>query len=236
MIGIVSDIHGNYEALRTVLRELKSLRVKTIVCLGDIAGYYSQINQCCETLRKMDVAAIMGNHDWYLVSGQGCPRSNSANACLDYQRRVISPDNLKWLSSLPRKLSLKEISMRHGGWDDPLDEYIKPSAEYFEGTGLKQKLFASGHTHVPYIWKSGAFIYCNPGSVGQPRDGNPEAAYALYDGESFTIRREPYDIGATQKCMKEAGFTEYFYENLSSGTRIGGKIDTPETVYGSALP
>ena len=80
MIGIISDVHGNYSALSRVLARLDALGVSRIICLGDTAGYYCQVNECCDALRERAVFSVMGNHDWYLARQQRCPRSNSANA------------------------------------------------------------------------------------------------------------------------------------------------------------
>ncbi|WP_447890198.1 metallophosphoesterase family protein [Pseudomonas hormoni] len=222
MIGIISDIHGNHVALSTVLNKLDELGVTEIICLGDIGGYYCQINECCETLRQRRVFSIMGNHDWYLAKGEACPRSNSANDCLNYQRKVIFPDNLAWLASLPERSQVHGLDIVHGGWNDPIDEYVRPSSEYF--SVLPGKFFASGHTHVQTVWSDGEKTYCNPGSVGQPRDGDPRAAFATWDGYSFHIHRIEYDIDQIQRKMALAGFTPYYSENLSKGTSIGGKI------------
>lgn len=222
MIGIISDVHGNYSALRTVLAKLDALGVSRIICLGDTAGYYSQVNECCEALRERNIFSVMGNHDWYLARNERCPRSNSANACLDYQQRVVTSQNLAWLGSLPERSTEDGLSVVHGGWNDPLDEYLRPSQAYF--APLPGRYFASGHTHVQHLWSGEGKAYCNPGSVGQPRDGDPRAAFATWDGEAFNLHRVEYDIGETQLAMKSAGFTPYFYENLDIGSQIGGRI------------
>ncbi len=224
MIGIISDIHGNYPALLAVLSRLDAMGVSEVVCLGDIGGYYSQINECCDALRQRGIFSLMGNHDWYLTSGEGCPRSNSANACLDYQRKVISPINLEWLRTLSPAAEKHGIRLVHGGWNDPIDEYIRPSEKYFEP--LDGDYFASGHTHVPCIWYGSGKTYCNPGSVGQPRDGDPRASFAIFEDGNFKLCRIEYEIEKTQQMMLEIGFPPYFYENLISGTRIGGGIST----------
>ncbi|HRN82799.1 metallophosphoesterase family protein [Nitrosomonas europaea] len=222
MIGIISDIHGNYPALQAVLSRLDAMGVTDIICLGDIAGYYSQVNECCETLRQRNIFSLMGNHDWYLATGEGCPRSNSANTCLEYQRKVISSDNLEWLRTLIPAAEMYGIKIVHGGWNDPIDEYTRPSEKYFEL--LEGRYFASGHTHVPCVWSGLEKTYCNPGSVGQPRDGDPRASFAVFDGNGFNLYRTEYEIQRTQDMMSEAGFKSYFYENLTNGTRIGGGI------------
>lgn len=224
MIALISDVHGNYPALQAVLARLDELGLSDIVCLGDTGGYYSQVNECCNALRDRGVFSLMGNHDWYLAAGTECPRSNSANACLDYQRRVITPENLAWLKSLTPSAEVHGIQIVHGGWGDPVDEYVKPSEQYFGA--LAGRYFASGHTHVPCVWSGGGKTYCNPGSVGQPRDGDPRASFALWNGTAFTLNRIDYDIRATQHAMAEAGFPSYYYENLSRGVRIGGKNDS----------
>lgn len=221
MIGLISDIHGNAAALEAVLASLDAMGVERIVCLGDVAGYYSEVNACCAMLRDRQIPTIMGNHDWYLASGSSCERSRSANDCLDYQRTVIEPGHLEWLKGLPQQLAIDELQLIHGGWKDPLEEYLVPSDEYFEH--LNGRFFVSGHLHVQYVWKGIRVIYCNTGAVGQPRDGDARAAFATWDGADFGLHRVPYDIDRTANAMRAAGFSEYYYENLYAGTQIGGK-------------
>lgn len=223
MIGIISDIHGNHVALRAALTKLDEMGVDEIICLGDIGGYYCQINECCEELQSRNIFSLMGNHDWYLANDEGCPRSTSANKCLEYQQSVISDANKSWLASLKPQAQRDKLHIVHGGWNDPLDEYMTPSSDYF--SCFEGKLFASGHTHVPIVWQGNGKTYCNPGAVGQPRDGDPRASFATLDGNSFMLHRVEYDIGRIQQEMKAAGFEAYFYENLTIGARIGGKID-----------
>lgn len=224
MIGIISDVHGNHVALAAVLERLDAMGASKIICLGDVAGYYSQINECCDALRARNIFTLMGNHDLYLASGTRCPRSNSANRCLDYQRSVISATNLAWLAGLPEAATVHGIRVVHGGWNDPIDEYMKPTAEYFSHLGGNH--FASGHTHVPCVHASQGKTYCNPGSVGQPRDGNPLASFATWDGAAFSLCRVAYEIGLVQAHMAAAGFNDYFYRNLEDGTQIGGTVSS----------
>lgn len=127
------------------------------------------------------------------------------------------------MQSLKSQAVYKEFNIVHGGWNDPIDEYVIPSASYFES--LEGHYFCSGHTHIPIIWAGCGKVYCNPGSIGQPRDGDAKASFAVWDGRSFSIVRIQYDYQLTQRAMAEAGFEPYFYENLAIGSRIGGKID-----------
>ena len=217
MIAVISDIRGNYEALKQVLRVIDNMSVEQIYCLGDVVGYYTQINECCEELRKRKVRCVMGNHDWYMVSGSNCPRSRSVNDCLAYQRRIITQENKKWLSTFPVILKEYGVTMVHGGWNNPIDEYLEPQEQYFRP--LEGRMFVSGHTHVQKIEKYGDIIYCNPGSVGQPRDGDNRAAFAVYDGEEFQLYRVPYNIGKIGELMEMEGFSGYYYGCLNDASR-----------------
>ncbi len=217
MIALISDIHGNYTALQEVLKQIDEMKISEIYCLGDVVGYYSQINECCEELQKRNVKCLMGNHDWYMVAKSFCPRSNSVNDCLKYQRKIISPQNSAWLSTFPIFRQVGNLSLVHGGWCNPIDEYLEPDEEYFDK--IEGKFFASGHNHCQTLKKFGAKIYCNPGSIGQPRDGDNRAAFATFDGENFQLYRVEYDFDKVGKLMDEAGFNGYYYGCLKTGSK-----------------
>lgn len=217
-IAFISDIHGNFEALKAVLSEVDRLGVDTVYCAGDIVGYYSQINECCDLLRARAIPCVMGNHDWYMAGGGFCLRSRSVNDCIAYQRKVISAINLAWIKTLPVQLQIGEVRMVHGGWGDPIDEYLKPSAEYFEK--MEGSIFVSGHTHVQKLETFDGKTYCNPGSVGQPRDGDPRAAFALYKEGRFTLHRVVYDMQPVFDQMEAAGFNDYYYGGLKTGSKV----------------
>jgi predicted phosphodiesterase len=216
-IGIISDIHGNYEALQTVLAELDAMNITEIYCLGDVVGYYSQVNECCDALRKRNIPCLMGNHDWYMASGGFCPRSKSVNDCLVYQRKVITQENIEWLRTFAVQRFVGSIHMVHGGWADPIDEYLlEPNAEYF--SRIEGKNFVSGHTHFQSLHTFNDKTYCNPGSVGMPRDNDPRAAFATFDGE-FTLHRIEYNMQVVFDLMDKAGFNDYYYGCLKTGAR-----------------
>lgn len=217
MIAIISDVHGNFEALKSVLAKIDELGISEIYCLGDVVGYYSQVNECCEELRKRNVKCVMGNHDWYMATDSFCPRSHSANDCLEYQRKVITKENKEWIKSFPFIRNEYGISMVHGSWANPIDDYLEPTKEYFEK--LNGKYFASGHCHVQRVENYGDKIYCNPGSVGQPRDNNPLAAFAIFDGNNFKTYRVEYDIKKVGELMDKAGFNKYYYGCLKTGAK-----------------
>lgn len=215
MIAIISDIHGNYAALKSVLRRIDELNITETYCLGDVAGYYTQINECCDELRRRNILSIMGNHDWYMAGDGHCLRSQSANDCIAYQRKIITPENKAWIASFPLFRQVGPLHMVHGGWDNPVDEYLEPTKEYFDR--LSGTHFVSGHSHVQTLLDFGNKVYCNPGSVGQPRDGNPMAAFCTWNGNKFELHRVEYDIDEVGNAMKDCGFDNYYYSRLRTG-------------------
>jgi putative phosphoesterase len=224
MIALISDIHGNFEALKEALKSIDGMDIKEVYCLGDVVGYYSQVNECCDELRKRNIECIMGNHDWYLASEGFCARSKTANDCIQYQKKIISKENLEWIQSFPVYKKTEKLFMVHGGWGvDPIDEYLlEPSKEYFEK--LTGNYFCSGHTHIQRLDKYGGKVYCNPGSVGQPRDGDNRAAFATWDDKSseFKLHRVEYNFKKVGELMEKAGFSGYYYERLAVGAKDNG--------------
>lgn len=221
-IGIFSDIHGNYPALRAVMEALKRHRCEALICLGDICGYYPFVNECIDYLRQSDTICLKGNHDSYLLGESSCPRSTTVNECIAYQQKVITPDNLEWLATLSPQHQADNLLAVHGGLNDPLDEYV--TSFDFDRAAREHpsiKVFLSGHTHIPLLQSKGDLLYCNPGSVGQPRDYDPRAAYAVMEDGRIELHRTTYPIAATAEAMAQAGFTDYYYRNLFHGCRIG---------------
>lgn len=216
-IGIISDIHGNYEALKAVFNQLDKMDVSSVYCLGDVVGYYSQVNECCNELRKREILCLMGNHDWYMAGGGYCPRSKSVNDCLVYQRSVITQENLEWVKTFKMYHEFENIKMVHGGWADPIDEYLDPTAEYF--ANVEGEYFLSGHTHIQSLNVFGNKTHCNPGSIGQPRDNNPQSAFAVFDDGNITMHRVNYDMEKVFYLMRQAGFNDYYYGNLINGSK-----------------
>ena len=222
-IAVISDIHGNYPALKAVLDDIDSDGIKDVICLGDIVGYYCQVNECIDVLRERKIYSLLGNHDYYMISGTCC-NSRTVKMCIDYQKTIIRQDNIEWLSSLKSEYDTRDISYRHGGWNDAVEERIS----VFDFSWVKdfsQKLYFSGHTHIQGIQKNetSGKIYCNPGSVGQPRDDKPSAAYAIIGPEGkIELRRVDYDIDEIVNKMKEAKQGEWIWTGLYTGEKVGG--------------
>jgi predicted phosphodiesterase len=224
MIAIVSDIHGNLSALRSVLDAIERMGCSRIISLGDVTGYYAEPGKCIDLLIEHDAIQLLGNHDNYLVKGTGCPRSTTVNDLLKHQRKAVTEEQVRFLSSLKPRYDEGDNSFVHGGWLDPLDQYLYTiSDSLFPDQG---KRFFSGHTHVQVLATMSGKTYCNPGSIGQPRDGDPRASFATLKGQEVCLHRVPYDIDETVRAMRKAGFVEpRLWENLYIGAQIGGRID-----------
>lgn len=220
MIAIISDVHGNYPALKAVLNEIDNLNCTNILSLGDVCGYYCMVNECIEELRMRDVINIMGNHDYYIANNEKCGRSYTANLCLEYQRKIIKNDNLTWIKKSVSKYCSPDFCAVHGGWNDYLDEYIDDFS--FLDKETKIKYYISGHTHIQKLVRGKKAVYVNPGSVGQPRDYKNTAAFCLIDdNQEIILKRVKYDIDLMSKKMKEVGFPERVSLCLYYGVKIG---------------
>ncbi|MEE3719335.1 metallophosphoesterase family protein [Tumidithrix elongata RA019] len=223
MIAILSDIHSNLSALQAALSDAVERGCTRFISLGDVAGYHAQTGECIDLLMAHNAINIMGNHDSYLVHGSFCPRSSIVSSIIKYQMSIITTEQKTWLSqSLP---SYREGGnyFLHGGPDDLQDQYLYTISEQIIPNGVVN-LFA-GHTHVQSLVRFSQKRFCNPGSVGQPRDGDCRAAYAILKEEEITLYRVPYDIDRTADAMKLAGFSAMHYENLYVGAQIGGRVD-----------
>lgn len=227
MIAILSDVHANFAALKAVLDDAKLQGCDQYICLGDVAGYHTDINQCIEALSEIpELVLIRGNHDQYLISGGGCPRSRHVTLTLQYQRGIIKNKNLQWLTQSLPNYSTEQTYYTHGGPRDNLEQYLYSVSDTVFPKDILRLVV--GHTHVQTELVFGNKTFCNPGSVGQPRDGDPRAAYAILADGKFILRRVHYDIEQTQERMSAAGFPTYSYANLSIGAQVGGRVDSIE--------
>lgn len=226
MIAVVSDIHGNLPALRAVLGKIDELGCDRIISLGDVTGYYAQPSECMELLVERDAIQLLGNHDQYLVAGSGCPRSRLVSELLEHQEKVVTRQQVSFLSRLESRYDEGDASFVHGGWRDPLDQYIyRVKPELFPA---EFQFYFCGHTHVQCsVPLDDGRLFCNPGSVGQPRDGDCRSAFAVFSGTDVELHRVEYDIEEAVKAMRDAGFEDdRLWINLYEGAQIGGRIDT----------
>jgi putative phosphoesterase len=219
-VAVIADVHGNHPALAAVLEDIHRCGASRIYCLGDLVGYYCMINETIALLREWEVVCILGNHDYALAFGRGeIGRSRTATSVLKRQLEYITPEGLSFLESLPRSVAFRAEGRSyfgvHGGLDDALDEYIREiSPAYLEAHGFDADVLLSGQTHVPMHVVLGEKAYANPGSVGQPRDGDPRASYMLIEGERIVFRRVPYDVERIIGEMRRMGFPEALSASL----------------------
>lgn len=223
-IAVISDVHGNLPALSAVLSEIDRIGCGRIVSLGDVSGYYAEPADCLDELVSRGATQLLGNHDNYLVQGGSCDRSKLVSELIIHQRKEMSPRHLGVLREMTSQVDEEDRRYVHGSWENPVDGYLyRVTLEDLPGP---QKFFFAGHTHVQFLGTIGEKTFCNPGSVGQPRDGDPRAAFAVCDGGSVSLHRVEYDIEKTILAMRRVGYTApYLWENLRIGAQIGGRID-----------
>lgn len=223
MLAILSDIHGNLPALQAVMKDALARGCDRFISLGDVVSYCAQPGECIDLLSQYNATNILGNHDSYLTTNSNCPRSKAVSKIIEHHRKIVTESQLDWLKKSLPLLREEAALFVHGGPDDPQDQYIYTvSNKIFPKT---VQLLFSGHTHVQILVNFEGKIYCNPGSVGQPRDGDLRAAYATLDNGMVNLHRVAYDVDKTVAAMKNAGYEAFYYENLYKGSQIGGRID-----------
>lgn len=240
-ILILSDIHANLVALETVLRNAGDF--DQIWCLGDIVGYGPEPNACVETLRGYDLVCVAGNHDWAVLDQIDLEDFNpDARRAVLWTREQLQIQNLDWLHALPDNVPplAEQFTVVHGSPRSPIWEYVlTPAVARINFEYLDTPICLVGHTHVPVLYRyhedhtataellpedvpislDSARLMINPGSVGQPRDGDARAAFALLDLEMMTLthHRIEYNILATQLKMGQAQLPMRLITRLSYG-------------------
>jgi predicted phosphodiesterase len=248
MYAVISDIHGNLEALEAVLEDIPE-EVDAIYCLGDVIGYGASPNECCELIRERGIPVISGNHDLAVTD----PETDLAwfnpvaAQAVEWTRDQITADNASFLYSLPREMEHRGAFFVHGSVRDP-DEYILNSATAGDNLSVlkhehpETPICFFGHTHVKAIApfpqsqapvgpsepidlsKDGPYLV-NPGSVGQPRDGDVFASYVLAEGTEPDSERTPsiayrfvdYDLAGAQARIRDAGLPAVLADRLAQG-------------------
>jgi len=221
--AVISDIHANLEAFLSVLAEIDSHRPDAVVCLGDIVGYGADPNACVDIIREREIPSVMGNHD-AAASGATEPWNfnEAAREAVLWTRDELTGENRDFLAALPQRIETEDFMAVHGAISDP-DKYIFSYRDAEPEFGLMGDygLCFFGHTHVPADHKSPAGPkrrLVNPGSVGQPRDRDPRAAFLVYDTESgVEFRRAVYDISAAQGKIIRRGLDSQLAKRLSHG-------------------
>jgi predicted phosphodiesterase len=239
---ILSDIHANLVAFEAVLADVGYF--DKIWCIGDMVGYGPQPNECVERLCEFPHICVAGNHDWAALDKLSDSDFNpDAQLACRWTREKLSPESLEYLENLPRTVIEEGFTLVHGSPRQPIWEYILyPSIAMSNFAYFDTQVCFVGHTHTPMIFRyehlnsggtclplpfpqSGPFplgeerMIINPGSVGQPRDGDPRASYAILDTDEATLEyhRIPYPVEITQRKMMEEGLPLRLIARLGYG-------------------
>jgi putative phosphoesterase len=227
-IVVLSDVHSNLDALRAVIKNFP--KYHELWCLGDIVGYGPQPNEVIEVLQGLrPTIVLMGNHDQAVVTGNVEGFSPHAAKAVKWTREVIGVENRRYLATLKSSARAeregKAIALYHGSPRDPLTEYVFPDMGKVAGHGFVvmagAKILLLGHTHVPMLFRFNGNLLANPGSVGQPRDGDPRASFALLtiaqDQVAFEVQRVEYDMGIVADRIIKSGLPGFLAERLYMG-------------------
>ena len=240
-VVIVADIHSNLEAFEAVLAHAGSGPVDRLWCLGDVVGYAADPGACIALLRRYPHTAVVGNHDLAAIGELDTGDFNSVAArAAAWTGDHLSADERRYLSSLPLVVVEDDFTLAHGSLRQPVWEYLLSSDAAAEHLRLQETPYSLvGHSHVPFVVADNEGsplalapladgdvvrlgedrLIVNPGGVGQPRDGDPRASYAVYDtkARTITLHRVEYDLEKAQRKIREAGLPPYLAERLAYG-------------------
>lgn len=238
-VAVISDVHGNRHALDAVLADIDGMSIDAVWCLGDTVGYGPQPNECCALVRDRAAVALVGNHDLVALGALSVSDFNEdAAAAAVWTSKLLTADARSFLSALAPHAQTDGVDLFHASARDPVWEYVlsgDSALATFEATSAP--LVLVGHSHVALalthdahdvaggLAPDGAEVdlagrwLLNPGSVGQPRDGDPRAAWLLLDlGERVaSFRRVTYPIEQTQVEMRDAGLPDLLVARLARG-------------------
>jgi putative phosphoesterase len=216
-LGVISDVHGNLPALERVLEAMPS--VDMLVCAGDVVGYNPWPAACVDAVRDRGVPTVQGNHDRAVANADAAGFNGMAKAGVDYAREQLGAEAVDWLGALPteRRVADGRVKIVHGHPDDP-DHYTYPR-EFAAGLLDDEELLIMGHTHVQHHAVFSEGIVLNPGSVGQPRDRDSDAAYAVVDLDDRSVAeyRVSYDVDRVVDAVEDTGLPTDIGERLREG-------------------
>lgn len=216
-LGVLSDIHANRVALKAVFDDMPV--VDGLVCAGDVVGYNPWPAACVTAVRERGIPTVQGNHDRAVSTGSAFNFNGMARAGVDYAREHLDDDALQWLGALPTERTVADgrVKVVHGHPDDP-DHYTRPR-EFGPELLDDEDVLVMGHTHVQShdVYDEG--IVMNPGSVGQPRDGDKRAAYAIVDLDAMEVeeRRVNYSVRTVIEEVRAVGLPEQIGTRLLDG-------------------
>jgi len=244
--AIISDIHANIDALEAVLEDIRKFPIRGIFCLGDIVGYGPEPGACVRRVMDISAVSVLGNHEAMLMLADKILDEDwdvTIRKALQIAKAQVSKSELGWLRDLPITADLDPITLSHASLNEPTEFHYFYETTEAEAHFAAQSTFISfsGHTHVPAIWEENPETFAcrcltpaentplrldsskryavNVGSVGQSRDGDARASYALYDYDQslLLLRRVGYDIAKAQARFKKAGLPASSASRLAKG-------------------
>lgn len=247
--AVISDIHANLHALYAVMADYQCEQCTDVVCLGDVVGYNAYPQECVNEIRAIGCPVVKGNHDEEVVNLDNTRMNPIARQAMEWTRSRLDEASLTWLRRLPlQRIERSKFVMVHSCLDQPQAWNYVMNANDATCNFLRQflPLCFHGHTHQPrvFTWdgrraielpeywemlrvdgqtvvqlQPGQKYFINVGSVGQPRDGDPRACYAIYDSDAgtVTLRRVEYDVAGAQQAVLSVGLPEYLAERLGTG-------------------
>jgi predicted phosphodiesterase len=240
-VAVVSDIHANRHALEAVLRDVSATAAREIWCLGDLVGYGADPNDCVRLMQEHATVCLAGNHDLGVTGALPLHEfSPGAALAARWTQEVIDPECLAWLSTLEPSGTASQVGLFHGSPRDPVWEYVMSvllADLCFDA--FEERIGLIGHSHVACSFErhegepatgsprradevadvtAGRHLL-NPGSVGQPRDGDPRASYMIVDTDTaaYELRRVAYPVARTQERMRELGLPSRLVGRLELG-------------------
>ncbi len=240
--AIFADIHSNLEALNIVLDYYSQEKVDKYFCCGDLVGYGPNPNECIEKVRQLKATVVAGNHDLASIGLKDIGWFNeNAQAAILWTKKELTPENSRYLKSLPQIYDDKYLTLVHGSPREPIDQYLLSLNQARENLNyFSTQVCFVGHSHTPFFYQKksqgaescGNFLQKNPvllapetktiinvGSVGQPRDDDPRSACVIYDLEKKEVHlaRFEYNILPVQQKMSEANLPLFLIQRLSYG-------------------
>lgn len=244
--AFVSDIHGNLEALTTVLEDINRVGVDRIICLGDTVGYGPKPKECLDIIRRKAEVILLGNHEHAVLHGANNFTSLAARALDWTAARLRDPETLSYLASLSSQYVEGDHLYVHGSISDPTNDYVREADSpwmFYQLVSTLRKEFGDtrlcfvGHNHRTFLGTEMGYIfphddsdvprmefdlsdqkaYVSVGSVGQPRNFDPRASWVFYDGQKVTFMRVKYDWRKTADLILHAGLPEFLAERLQYG-------------------
>jgi len=222
-VAFISDIHSNFEALKSVLEDIEKKGIEKIYCLGDMLGYLNKPNEVVDLIRERNIETIIGNNDEDIVY-----EDFKGNETKEWTYKKLTTENLRYIKNLKKDISVSisgnKIKLVHGSLESSR-EYLREGEENTLKTlmVLEEDILVVAHTHVPYIDLYNNKMIINCGSVGKPKFKSPNASYAVLDIKSddviVQIVEVEYDVEAAVKSLEEDGFSAELIEDIRTGGR-----------------